>query len=62
MKEFYRVLKPGGVVTYVKYEYDIDNNLIRRKVLSQINILVYIFAFQQFPLSTIRKILEDIGF
>ena len=62
MKEFYRVLKPGGVVTHVEYEHDMDNNPVGRRVLSQINVLAHMPAFQQFPLGTIRKILEDVGF
>lgn len=62
MKEFYRVLKPGGVVTHVEYEHDMDNNPVGRRAMSRINAYAHMPAFEQFPLGTIRRSLENVGF
>jgi sterol 24-C-methyltransferase len=62
MREFYRVVKPGGVVTHVAYEHDMDSDSPGRSALSRINAYTHMPAFEQFPLGTIRKSLDDVGF
>lgn len=62
MSEFYRVLKPGGVVTHVEYEHDMDNNPAGRKVMGRINTYAHMPAFEQFPLGSIREKLQNAGF
>src|ERR1700761_9566852 len=37
MGEFYRVLKPGGTVTHVEYEHDMDHNPVGRAAMRRIN-------------------------
>jgi ubiquinone/menaquinone biosynthesis C-methylase UbiE len=62
MREFYRVLKPGGVVTHVTYEHDMGSNSPGRSVMSRVNAYAHMPTFEQYPLGTTRKSLEDIGF
>jgi sterol 24-C-methyltransferase len=62
MREFYRVLKPGGVMTHVEYEHDMDNNPVGRRAMSRMNAYTHMPGLEQFPLGTIRRSLENVGF
>lgn len=49
MREFYRVLRLGGVIVLVEYEHDIDESKpAALAVLSKINTYTHMPAFQQF--------------
>jgi sterol 24-C-methyltransferase len=55
-REFYRVLKPGGVVVHIEYEHDIKEEQLRALLaLSEINNYAHMTAFQQFSFGTIRR-------
>ncbi|MCJ1311670.1 hypothetical protein MMC25_005343 [Agyrium rufum] len=62
MREFYRVLKPGGVIVHVEYEHDMDDRHVGRKALAKVNEYSHMPAFEQFTLGTIRSRLEKTGF
>ena len=62
IQEFYRVLKPGGVITHAEYEHDMANCPAGQSVFTQINTYAHLPAFQQFKLGTIRTKLEKVGF
>ena len=62
MGEFYRVLKPGAVVTHVEYEHDMNDKSVGWKAMSRVNSYAHMPAFDQFPLGTIQRKLENAGF
>ena len=62
MREFYRVLKPGGVMTHFEYEHDMDNGHPSSSGFSRTNSYASMPAFQQFSFGTIEKKLKNVGF
>lgn len=62
MREFYRVLKPEGVMVHVEYEHDIDKSKpAAYAALCKINLHSHMPVFQQSSLGTIRRNLESTG-
>jgi len=62
MREFFRVLKPGGVITHVEYEHNMTNHSAGMSALTRINKYAHMPAFTQFPIGAIQKKLENVGF
>lgn len=62
MREFYRVLKPGGVITHFEYEHDMMSDPGASSTFARTNGYAAMPAFQQFSLGTIRRKLEKVGF
>ena len=62
MREFYRVLKPGGVLVHIEYEHDAADNPSALRKLTRVNAYSHMPAFQQFTIGTIQKKLESVGF
>jgi len=62
MREFYRVLKFGGVVTHFEYEHEVDTQLPSSGPFSRVNSFSAMPAFQQFSTGTIEEKLEKVGF
>lgn len=62
MREFYRVLKPGGVVTHFEYEHELNTQHPSSSPFARVNFYSAMPAFQQFSIGTVQKKLEGAGF
>ena len=62
MREFYRVLKPGGTIVHLEYEQKVAGNASATRKLARINAYSHMPAFTQFTFNTIQKKLENVGF
>ena len=60
--EFYRVLKPGGVLANIEYEHNVMDKASALKNLLRVNTYSHMPAFTQFSYGALRKKMEDIGF
>ena len=62
MREFYRVLKPGGVIAHFEYEHNMINHPSAMSIFTRTNDYAAMPAFQQFSIGTIQQKLEKTGF
>ena len=62
MREFYRVLKPGGTMVHIEYEHRATGNAPATRKLARINRGSHMPALTQFTFGTIQKKLEQAGF
>ncbi len=63
LREFMRLLKPGGKLVCVEYEFDFDKN---QQVMKKIADFIYnygaIFGVYQFSVGNFRRLLRKVGF
>jgi len=61
MREFYRVLRPGGIITHIEYEHDGSKDPAIARKLYRVNRYSSMPAFQDFTYGTIQRKLENSG-
>jgi len=62
LHEFYRVLKPGGVIVLTEYEHNMQHHPSKFSQFTKINLHTHMPAFQHFVNGTIKEKLESVGF
>jgi len=62
MREFYRVLRPGGIITHMEYEHDGAKNPAVARKMNRVNRYSSMPAFQAFTYGTIQRKIENAGF
>ena len=62
LREFFRVLKPGGIMVNIEYEHSITENASVSRKLARVNKYSHMPAFTEFSFGTIQKKLENVGF
>ena len=62
LQEFFRVLKPGGVLVNIEYEHNVTGNVSASRKLARVNKSSHMPAFTKFSFGTIQRKLENAGF
>ena len=62
LREFYRVLKPGGAIVSIEYEHKLYEKGPALDALTRVNDYSSMTAFQNFTAGTIPRLLRETGF